>query len=198
MHAVPAVADLERPAAVLVPLVAGADDVEVLLIRRPDDLHEHAGQMACPGGSWDPTDASLWVTALREAREEVGIAPEAVAYVGPLPAVYIPRTRFTLVPFVGWLDRRPLLVPAPREVAAAIWVPIGTLRRVRRTVVRTRGGVTGPFPEFDLPEGRVWGATAIFLDVLLATWPEAEIRTLVDTVGRPGGSGSGGEYGASD
>jgi 8-oxo-dGTP pyrophosphatase MutT (NUDIX family) len=186
-HTIPAVADCERPAAVLVPVVPGADDVDVLLIRRPDDLHEHAGQMACPGGSWDATDPTLWATALREAEEEVGIPPGAVACVGPLPAVYIPRTRFTLVPFVGWLARRPVLRPEPREVAAAFWVPLGALRRTRRTVVRVRGGVTGPFPEFELAEGRVWGATAIFLDALLALWPPAEVDRLIGEIGRTDG-----------
>ena len=69
--------DLERAptaASVLVPLVERADGLHVLLTRRTDHLHDHAGQVSFPGGRVDPGDIDLVDTALRETEEEVGLA----------------------------------------------------------------------------------------------------------------------------
>lgn len=175
---VPDPAECQRPSAVLVTLNVHAGKTQVLLIRRPDFLSEHPGQVACPGGSWEHSDASWWETAIREAREEVGIVPTAVMRLGPLPPVYIPRSRFTLVPYVGYVPRRPVLDPAPNEVAEALWVPLEELREARHTVTRERGGLLRPWPEFALPTATVWGATAIFLDQLLKMFSEEESRQL--------------------
>ena len=64
-----------RPAAVLVALVERADGPRVLLTRRTDALRHHGGQVAFPGGRIEDSDADPVAAALREADEEVGLAP---------------------------------------------------------------------------------------------------------------------------
>src|SRR5262245_22050751 len=54
-------------ASVLVPLVEREQGLNVLLTRRTDHLHDHAGQVSFPGGRVDPGDVDLVDTALREA-----------------------------------------------------------------------------------------------------------------------------------
>jgi 8-oxo-dGTP pyrophosphatase MutT (NUDIX family) len=51
---------------VLVPLVERDDGLHVLLTRRTDHLHDHAGQISFPGGRSDPGDRDVVDTALRE------------------------------------------------------------------------------------------------------------------------------------
>ena len=83
--AVPATSDdaldgLDRPltpAAVLVPIVHGADP-GVLLTLRAAHLKDHPGQVAFPGGRTEPGDLSAEATALREAQEEIGLQPSLV------------------------------------------------------------------------------------------------------------------------
>src|SRR5690625_4176021 len=43
-----------RVAAVLVPLIARPKGLQVLLTRRSRELSNHAGQIAFPGGCWEP------------------------------------------------------------------------------------------------------------------------------------------------
>ena len=74
-----------RPAAVLVPIVAHPHGATVLLTERTAHLHDHAGQVAFPGGRTDPSDRSAVATALREAHEEIGLAPERVEILAELP-----------------------------------------------------------------------------------------------------------------
>ena len=59
-------------AAVLVVLWGSNDDPKVILTQRSEHLKSHAGEVAFPGGKWDPEDTDLLQTALRETFEEIG------------------------------------------------------------------------------------------------------------------------------
>ncbi len=62
-----------RSAAVLVPIIEREREATVLLTQRTEELTTHAGQIAFPGGKTDGRDGSPLATALREAREEIGL-----------------------------------------------------------------------------------------------------------------------------
>jgi 8-oxo-dGTP pyrophosphatase MutT (NUDIX family) len=70
-----------RTAAVLVPIL-DLPDPEVVLTRRADDLPNHPGQICFPGGAAEDDDRSAVQTALREAREEIGLPSEAARPIG--------------------------------------------------------------------------------------------------------------------
>ena len=90
--------------AVLVPVFRRDDgEVRLLLVRRGDQ-GPHGGQLAFPGGKCEPGDASPLATALREAREEVGIVREHVEVLASLPPIETLTTGFMIHPFLGRLD----------------------------------------------------------------------------------------------
>src|SRR5262249_5551377 len=72
------------PAAVLVPLVNRPHGLQVLLTVRSATLADHPSQISFPGGRLDDGDPSPAAAALREAQEEVGLAPERVSVLGAL------------------------------------------------------------------------------------------------------------------
>jgi 8-oxo-dGTP pyrophosphatase MutT (NUDIX family) len=91
-----------RPAAVLVPLVMRPEPT-VLLTQRTAHLNNHAGQISFPGGRQDPGDLHPVATALREAHEEVGLAPERVKVLGSMPT-YTTGTGYVVTPVVGLIS----------------------------------------------------------------------------------------------
>src|SRR3954468_2239312 len=103
-------------ASVLVPIVAHPQGLTLLFTQRTTHLKAHAGQVSFPGGRAEPGDASAEFTALREAQEEIGLAPERVEIRGRLPD-YLTRTGYRVSPVVGLLVPPLELVPDPREVA---------------------------------------------------------------------------------
>lgn len=120
---------LPAPAAVLVPLVVreGRPGLpSVLLTERASHLNTHSGQIAFPGGKVDPADPSVRHAALREAEEEIGLAPEHVQVLGELP-VYITGTAFRITPVVALVSPAMALKPNPGEVADVFEVPLDFL-----------------------------------------------------------------------
>ena len=73
-------------AAVLLPIVE-RDEPTLLFTRRAGHLKQHAGQVAFPGGKREPQDPDLLTTALREAEEEIALAPGRVRLLGRLSDV---------------------------------------------------------------------------------------------------------------
>jgi 8-oxo-dGTP pyrophosphatase MutT (NUDIX family) len=90
-----------RKAAVLVLLTDGPDGVKVLLTERASGI-TYAGRVSFPGGRQDPGDADSTVTALREAREEVGLNPAGLHILGALPAVVDPNGTNIVTPVLAW------------------------------------------------------------------------------------------------
>ena len=152
------------PAAVLVPIVARADALSVLLTRRTDHLSQHAGQVSFPGGRSEPDDVDAVATALRETLEETGISPgqlDPFGYLDCLETV----SGFCVTPVVAWLAQDYRAEPDPREVAEIFEVPLQLFLQpdnMRRTRVQFRGRER-EILEFAHAGPRIWGATAMML-----------------------------------
>ncbi|WP_420454935.1 NUDIX hydrolase [Rubrivirga sp.] len=154
-----------RPAATLVLLYPDADGyAHLVLTVRHAGLRDHAGQVSLPGGSLEPGETPE-DAARREAFEEVGVAPDAVAVLGRLTPLYIPPSRFSVWPVVATTPGRPPFVAQETEVAAVVEVPVAELLDPTRRGRAMRDAPLGRFdvPFFDLGGLEVWGATAMML-----------------------------------
>jgi 8-oxo-dGTP pyrophosphatase MutT (NUDIX family) len=125
-------------------------------------MRAHAGEVSLPGGATEEADVSREATALRETREEIGVAAEGVTILGALDDVWIPVTNFQLRPFVGALPARPEMTPQADEVALIVELP---LRELLHEGAVTDEIVHGPGWTLRVggyrAEGQlVWGATA--------------------------------------
>ena len=150
-------------AAVLVPIVHGQQP-SVLLTKRSATLKSHAGQVAFPGGRVERTDASIEAAALREAEEEVGLAPRHVEVVGRLPD-YLTGTGFRISPVLALLPDGLALTPSEAEVEAIFTLPLSVLLdpyapERRRALFRGRMREFWVWPH---PDHYIWGATAAIL-----------------------------------
>jgi 8-oxo-dGTP pyrophosphatase MutT (NUDIX family) len=150
-----------REAAVLIPVVARRPEASVLLTQRTPHLSAHAGQIAFPGGKVDPDDPSPAAAALREAEEEIGLAPAMVDPIGYL-SPYLTRTGYRIVPVLGRVDPDHALTINPHEVVDAFEVPLAFLMSPgnHRQGSRIFMGKPRYFYEMPFNERYIWGITA--------------------------------------
>ena len=178
--------------AVLAVVRDGPAGAEVLLIERTHrDGDPASGQVALPGGTADPSDPSLAVTALRECQEEVGIGAEEFAQ----------PPRFVRIGWV-YVQRLPIAVflapfrdggrsphrASPREVASVFWFPLREV--LPGQVVRVETQIGPRDVDATVFDGHVlWGFTRKVLVDLVAAAPtvpsEASIRPTDDGGSEP-------------
>ncbi len=156
-----------RVGAVLVLLEDTDDGPRVVLTRRRRDLRSHPGQVSFPGGRLDPGE-TVPEAALREAQEEVGLAPESVELIDVGPTFYIPPSRFWVVPVLARWRRPHPLTENPWEVDEVLRVPLVQLLdrgRWRHAPSSSRGSTWAWQLDGDL----LWGATAMVMTQMLDT-----------------------------
>jgi 8-oxo-dGTP pyrophosphatase MutT (NUDIX family) len=156
----PEIVAAARPAAVLAPIVARPQGLTVLLTLRSTALRSHSGQVAFPGGKIDPGETPE-ETALREAREEVGLAAEMVEPLGWLDS-YLTGTGYRVAPLVALIDPAFTPTPNPAEVADAFETPFSFLMDAanHRLEERQWRGRMRKFYAMPYGERYIWGVTA--------------------------------------
>ncbi|HEU5439836.1 MAG TPA: CoA pyrophosphatase [Ktedonobacterales bacterium] len=163
-----------REAAVLAPLYSRDGRPHLIFTVRSLDLASHRGEISFPGGSRDPGDETIGTTALREAREELGLDPARIELLGSLPLVFAGPSNFVVTPFVGWLgEGLPELTPSPAEVAEVIDAPLAALAdpAIYHTEIWQRFGQPHLLHFYDFGPYRIWGATGRMLRSLLDLLP---------------------------
>ena len=156
-----------RNAGVLSVFYPGKEDkVHFVLILRKTYKGVHSNQVGFPGGRVEESDLDLQHTALRETEEEVGIPQSEVRVIKQLTQIYIPPSNFWVYPFVGIMERTPLLVPQEDEVEEVLEINIDDFLSdscLTTQRLSTSYAENIEVPAFMLNGHIVWGATAMML-----------------------------------
>ena len=155
-----------RKGSVLILLYPEEGDIKFPLIKRPEYVGVHSGQISLPGGKAEAGENSI-ETALREAEEEIGVDSHSVSILGRLTEFHVIPSNFLITPVVASIERKPEWIPDPYEVAGILTGRISELIRedaVRTTEILAAGQYRMNAPHFNIENEIVWGATAMMLN----------------------------------
>lgn len=174
-----------RQSAVLVPLLIRNGAYHILFIRRSQKVEDHKGEISFPGGLCEKDDGGLEATALREAFEEIGIAPHHVTVLGMVDDMETVSTRYRVTPVVGVIPYPYSFRIGADEVDEIITIPLPHLldEKNGREESITRGGKSYTGCVYRYRDYVIWGATARIVKNVLTLWNA--VKTLDDTGSSP-------------
>lgn len=169
-----------RRAAVLMPVYEDGNGFHILFTKRSEEMPEHKGQIAFPGGCQQPGDASLRATALREAEEEVGLRAGDVEVLGDLDDTATATTRFLVTPVVGFIPNPYPFRVNPAEIVELIPLPLSLLCDPSRFREERwdRDGANVPVYFYTIGPHVIWGLTARILKQFLEAVSPIEMSAL--------------------
>lgn len=173
----------ESEAAVSLMLRPFESRLEFLAIKRTENERDPwSGHMALPGGRREPKDESLWMTAVRETREEIGVdLLRSGTLLGRLDDV-VPGSRripsIAISPFVVAVGPD-VEARTSSEVERAVWLPLDVVveerhrGRLRLDVIPDRD-----FPTIEYGGHVIWGLTLRIL---------SQFEAVLKSIGYTGG-----------
>lgn len=162
---------VSKQSAVMMLFYREMDKLMLCLTKRSEKLNHHPGQISFPGGQCDVHElANPLLAALRETNEEIGIGEDQIELLGKLTELYVPISNFTIHPYVGWMDKKPVFNINEHEVEQMILVNFASLLD---PVSRTLKSVDTMVGKMDVPcyfiDGQlIWGATSMMIAELEA------------------------------
>jgi 8-oxo-dGTP pyrophosphatase MutT (NUDIX family) len=164
----PAAPEGLRPASVLLLCDPTTPGVPLLFVLRSEELREHPGQIAFPGGGAEPFDADVVDTALREAGEELGILRDRVEVLGLLSPFSTVVSGRWLTPVVGLQRGQIELRTDDFEIAEWFRIDIADLMVAPHTVRDIeRNGMRGRVHYYEASGRVIWGVTGAILHEFL-------------------------------
>jgi len=142
-----------RPSAVLIPIVAYAGELRLLLTRRHHSISS-PGHLCFPGGHCDPEDRTREDTALRESHEEIGLTRDEVRIIGRL-GDYVSLSGHHIAPIVGIIEPPLRLSLSPNEVEEIVEIPLDNVFSTDSYQLR-RHGRDSSHAHYCLVHGEAW------------------------------------------
>ena len=161
--------DNAKLAGVMVLFYPKESEWQMVLIERQsfDERDQHKGQISFPGGKFDPSDADLSNTAIRETQEEIGVFSQYIQILGSLTPIYISVSNFHVFPYIGIMNFAPIFKPQWSEVKEIIEIPILDLLNPSYQKLSDiqihKDFVLNDVPCFNMKEKIIWGATAMII-----------------------------------
>ncbi len=153
-----------KDAAILIALFEKDGEICFPMIKRPENIKNHPGQIALPGGSKEKKE-SLERTALREAQEEIGIDPDKVEIIGKLTPIPVPVSGYLVQTYIGIIDEEPEWKLSKDEVADFFILKLSELIGADNGYYEKWNlrGFDAKVPIFKIGDLKIWGATASVL-----------------------------------
>ncbi len=155
-----------KASAVLLAVVDRPDGPTLVMLKKSKDMRSHAGQISFPGGGVE-TDETSEQAALREAWEEIGLAPERVEMLGALDDDRTYITNYHIRPLLAWVAEPPAQWrPDPVEVERVLELSLAEVVAAEPVSWLDFDILGVPFraPRFHFQDGTVvWGASARIL-----------------------------------
>jgi len=156
--------------AVLILLFPFEESLHTVVILRNEYDGIHSGQISLPGGKREESDIDFNNTALREAKEEIGIIPEDMEIIGQLSRFYVRPSNYIVYPFIAYQANRPEFRPDATEVQRVIEIDIFKDINYDKIVYKTltfKNNIQIDAPGFIVENEFMWGATAMIFSELL-------------------------------
>jgi 8-oxo-dGTP pyrophosphatase MutT (NUDIX family) len=155
----------EANAAVAMILRYETNDLSILFVKRVENMADPwSGQIGLPGGKREPGDKNLQQNVTRETLEETGINLLNSRFLGLLPALRsTPRPDLMILPFVVFLEHKPIIKLNKKELESSIWIPLRKILKSKNTV---RIG-SREVPAYIIGKTVIWGLTYRILETFI-------------------------------
>lgn len=161
-----------RLAAVLI-VIYGSNPT-IIMTERPKTMNLHAGEISFPGGTWKEDDNDLLQTALREAKEEIGLDISRQEIIGQLKPVTTLNSGFRITPFISIVPNIPKLRPNS-EIENILHIPLFPLfKTIEADSDPTHKSIQEMYV-FRFENNLIWGASARMLKQMMNLLSKNEI-----------------------